>query len=109
MNQTVLTGSDLNKCAEVHKANYLALVDSTDLRIVCDSIDDLDSLLSTIVINARYEYITLIVDVDLYAAVSGDLLDNLSALTDNFTDLVNRNLSLKHLGSVLADVISSRI
>ncbi len=106
MNKTVLAGSYLNKCTEIHYANDLALVDRTNLWIVCNGLNDLKSLFSVIKINARNEYVSVVVDVNLDAAVSGNFLNDFASLTDNFAYLVNGNLCLEHFGSVLANLCS---
>ena len=103
MYQTVLAGSDLNECTKVHYSYYLALVDSTYLRIICDSVDYLERLICVISINTADKYISVIADIDLDITVCGYLLDNLTALTNDFADLVNRNLCLEHLGSILVN------
>src|SRR5699024_7337446 len=46
----------------------------------------------------------VVLDVDLGAGVGTDLLDDLTAGTDDLTDLVGVDLHLDHLGGVLADL-----
>ena len=55
-------------------------------------------------IHAGYKDMTIVLNVDLDAAVSGDLLDHLAARTDYFTDLLGVDHQGEHLGSILAQL-----
>src|SRR5699024_845104 len=66
-----------------------------------NSIDNIYSLLSLVKVNSGNKYISVFFDVDLDFTFSGDLLDNLSARTDDLTNLINRNFCCKHFRSPL--------
>jgi len=66
VNKSVLAGSNLDKCTEVHELYYLTTVDSADLGIVCNGVNDLESLACVVDINTADEYVAVVIDIYLY-------------------------------------------
>ena len=91
----VNTGIDAIECnesTEVHKTSNCTFVLCTYLRIGDDARDDLLSLICSLKVRCGDIELTVVVDVDLGTGISDDLVDDLSAGTDNFTDLINGDL-----------------
>src|SRR5437870_288705 len=88
VNQAVLAGQHLNEGAEWHDAHDLALVELTDLDLVCQSPDPVDRLLARDLVDRRDEYAPVVLDIDLCAGLFGDLADRLSSRADHVADLV---------------------
>jgi len=104
--KTLLTGSDLNESTDGDDSGNTAGVDLAYLGLKYDTVDNGLSCVSRITVNCCNIDSTVILDVDLGAGVSNDLLDDLTAAADNLTDLVGVDLHGDHLGCVLGNVSS---
>jgi len=100
VNHTFLTGSKFNESSDRNDLCNLTLVDSADLGLEYDALDDLLSSESAVAVDRGDEYATVVLDIDLSAGISDDLLNNLTARTDNFSDLIGMDVHGDHLGSV---------
>ena len=88
VNEAVHTWYYLYECAEFHDAYYLAAVDSAYLGAVSNCVNYLESLACVLTVDSADEYVALVVDVYLYVAVCGYLLDDLSAAADDLAYLL---------------------
>ena len=92
VNHAVVTGSNLNECADGQDADDLAVVQLANLGDEADVVDHLLGSVSSSGVDSGDEDGAIVLDVNLGAGVSADLLNGLAAGTDNLADLVHRNL-----------------
>lgn len=90
----------LDECAEVHQTGDLAFIDRADLGIVDDRLDDRDGAADTVRAGGGDDHCPIIVNVDLDAAVSRNLLDHLAAGPNHLTDFVRMDPDRLHLGRI---------
>ena len=104
VDHAVLAGGQFHKGAEVQDANHFAVVQHSHLG---DKDDGVNHFLGRVTAGGIFRGDidgTVVLNVDLGAGLSGDLLDHLAAGADDFPDLIGVNLHGEHLGGVLADL-----
>ena len=80
VDQPLLAGGDLHKCAEVHQPGDDALIDGADLRVVDDGLDDGDGAAGVVDIDGGDKDVAVVLDVDLDVALGANLLDRKSVV-----------------------------
>ena len=103
MNHAFLAGSEFNKCAEFLDADNSSVEHLSFFELRNDRCDVLLSHFHTLGIAAADGYAAVILDVDLDAGALDDLVDGLSALTDDLSDLLRIDLHVIDLGSILVN------
>ena len=88
VDQAVLAGQHLDKRAERHDADDLALVNPAHFDLVGQALDPVDRLPAAFLVDRGDEDATVVLDVDLRAGLLGDLADHLASGTDDVADLV---------------------
>ena len=106
VNHAFLSGSKLDERAEFLDADDCAVKDLAFLEFRNDSIDILLGKFHALGVIAADGNAAVILDIDLYAGALDDLIDGLSALADNFTDLLRIDLHIVDLGSVLINCLT---
>ena len=101
MNHTLFSGSELNKCTKLFYADYLTCEGLTFFEVSNNDIYHIDCLLKLLLVFSAYRNLTVIGNIDLNACTSDDLVDCLSSLSDNITDLLGIDLNRYDLGSIL--------
>lgn len=99
VDHALLAGSNFDECAEAHQAGNDALVDSADLGIVGNSLDDGYRSLCVVDIGGGNKDVAVLLNVDLAVALGADLLDDLALLADDVADLLGVDLGGEHLGA----------
>ena len=104
MNHTILVRCQLHKCAEVHNSDNLALHDGARFDVCHDALDNLNRACNHLLIGSAYGYASVVGNVDLNAGLLDNLIDYLTLLADNITDLLRIDGDLLDLRSVLANL-----
>ena len=88
MNHAVGSREDLDECAEVHDFLDCAEIDVTGLCFANDVVDHLKGLVNGHSVVGSDRHGTIIIDVDLRAGDSTDILNIFATGTDDFTNLI---------------------
>ena len=92
MDEPVLTREDLDEGAVRLHAAHLARVDLSDLRLLCQSFDDLDRAQRGGLVGRSDRDLARILDVDLATGFLDDRPDRLASRADDVADPVSRDL-----------------
>ncbi len=106
MEHTVLAGGELNECAKVHDAHDFAQIYIPDLDILGDAFDDAACLGSGGFIGRGDVHAAVVLNVDLHAGLGNDLVDHLSAGSNDLANLFRIDGEADNLGRVLAQMLS---
>ncbi len=106
MNHTLFPGCKLNKRAKLFNADNFTLEDLTFLEIGNDHLDHFDRLIHHFLLSSTYADRAVIRDIDLHTGSGNDLIDRLSSLSDNVTDLLRIDLDLNDLRRIFANGLS---
>ena len=101
--QTVFTGEDLDKSAEVTDARNDSVVDLADLNRCGAGFDAAQRCLCRIGIGACYGDISFVIDIDRCAGVFLDRADVFAARSDQQTDLIRIDFRSKQPWCISAD------
>ena len=106
MHHAVLARQQLDKHAEVHHADDLARVNLADFDILGNAFDDAARLRGGSLVRRRDIHAAVVVDVDLHARLVDDLVDHLSARSNNLADLIRVDGKADDLRRVSAQVLA---
>src|SRR5262249_41814504 len=90
--QAVPPRHDLDERAEGHDAAHPALIYVADLRVLGDVLDQLERALPALAVDRRDTHLARVLDVDLGPGLVGDAFDDLAPRSDDFADLVGRDV-----------------
>ena len=96
MNKTLLSGFQLNLCADGKNIHNLAENHITDLNIANDIVDNVLCFFSRCRIGACDEHPAVILDIDLDTGFGNDAVDGFAAAADNFANLIGVDAELQY-------------
>src|SRR5918993_169915 len=108
VHEAVAGTEEVHEGAELHHLHDRALVDRVDLGLGHDGADPVVGRLDRLAVGRRDLDEAVVVDVDLRAGLLHDLADDLAARTDDFADLVDRDLHGLDARSMLAELGTGR-
>ena len=106
VDHAVLAGSELHECADGQDADDLAVIQLADLGNEADVVDHLLGHIAGGCVGRSNVDRAVVVNVDLRAGLSNNLLDHGAALADDLADLVHVDLHGEHLGCELGDMVA---
>ena len=108
MAQTFLARKYLNESTEVHDTGNLSEVNLTNLNLAHNLTDDGNSLIRSLYAGSTDTNGAVFFDINLNAGILNNLLDNLSARSNDIADLISLNLDSSYTWRIWTK-LSSRL
>ena len=106
MNHALLARCELQECAELLNADYLAGEHHALFKIGYDDLNQLHSLVHIGLVRTTYGYGAVIININLHTGLLDNGIDGLTSLTNHIANLLGIDLNLNNLRCIRSDLSS---